>query len=265
MATKKGNFIRGIVGPLIFRKLNGKQVVSSRIPAGTMKQTEATKQAAGNFGAASGLSKHFRLMNQSLIAGHNDSGMFNRLTSRFVESLNKSRDREDKGFKFSTDSFDSLTGFDFNINSPVADRMSLLPGLILEDSQLRLFYLETPEEIDLKFPVKSMDCEIIASMAVFNLKKGQRVFTSDLQQRVVKKKNPVINDLEFRFNAPQGCLCIVSILLKYYSVMDIRGTLVNTKQFSPAAICGAIVTPGTFKNTDNRNWLVMDKVKLCRR
>jgi hypothetical protein len=39
MAKQKGNMLTGVLGPLVYRIVNGKQIVTLRIKKGTMKQT----------------------------------------------------------------------------------------------------------------------------------------------------------------------------------------------------------------------------------
>jgi len=45
MATRKGNYLTGVLGPLVLRVVNGKQVVSTRVKKGKIKHTEATKKS----------------------------------------------------------------------------------------------------------------------------------------------------------------------------------------------------------------------------
>ena len=262
MAIKKGDFLTGVVGDYKFTVVNGKQVVSSRVKAGTMKQTEPTKRASGNFGTASALCKHFRNLNQSLISGLSDAKMSKRLNGRFTTILNDYRDTETYLYDFSEQSFKSLQGFELNETSPVRKRMLMLPEIKHDNRLLTLAFPESDQTISLKFPAKSHVCEMIASVAMFDLKKCTKAPAVETQQKMIEKKNPIISDFKFEFEVPPGCLCVVSLFLKYYTVLDIRGTMLNTKKFSPAAICGAIITPGTNEGYDTSNWLEMNKIQI---
>ncbi|WP_449435307.1 hypothetical protein [Pedobacter steynii] len=48
---------------------------------------------------------------------------------------------------------------------------------------------------------------------------------------------------EFTFEVPDGCLCIAGIKLNYFWLSQNIKTVVNQKNFNPAGICTAIVTP----------------------
>ena len=262
MARRKGDFLVGVIGPVTLRVVNGVQVMSNRIQPGVMKQTAATKQAAGYFGTAAALSSHIYRRHSSPLGNMNDGRLYKRLTTKLVDILNDCRDPLSNLYNFSTESFSSLVGLDFNINSPLRKRMVMLPELELENEMVTLAFPKTSQEIKLKFPPKSNDCEIIATAALFDLTNCKMANTYDWQKQAVNKEEPLLNNIKFKFTVPKVCLCIVSVFLKYYSILHVHGSLVNTKQFSPGGICGAIITPGTFDGMDGRHWLEMDKVKF---
>jgi len=262
MARRKGDFLVGVLGPVTLRSVNGIQVMSRRLQPGVMKQTEETKRAAANFGMAGSLSSHIYQSHSSPLGKMNDGNLYNRLTSKLAGILNDCRDPVSNLYNFSTESFSSLVGLDFNINSPLRKRMVMLPELELENEMVTLAFPKTSQEIKLKFPPKSNDCEIIATAALFDLTNCKMANTYDWQKQAVNKEEPLLNNIKFKFMVPKGCLCIVSVFLKYYSILHVHGSLVNTKQFSPGGICGAIITPGKFDGMDGRHWLQMDKVKF---
>jgi len=87
MATRKGNFLKGSIGPVTLREVNGKQIVSKKTAPGTMQQTEATKKAAKTFGIASAFSSHLRQRLAPWIKQFHDSGMVNRVTTAILKCL----------------------------------------------------------------------------------------------------------------------------------------------------------------------------------
>jgi len=253
MARRIGDFLVGVVGPISLRVNNGKQVVSSRVAPGTMKQTEATKRSAGSFGSASTFASCMYRKHKIPLADMGDRSTFNRLNKKSVEIWNNSRNAETDKYRFSTESFSSLSGFDYNIESPLMKRVAALPVISYEAGLLTVAYTKVFQEIKLKFPPKSHQCVIIATVAIFDLEKQKTTNVLLAENCIINSNKPGLNAIEFKFEVPGGCLCVVSMFLKYYTVVHGR-TLLNTKKFSPAAICGAIITPGRYQDDDGRIW-----------
>jgi len=253
MARRIGDFLVGVVGPISLRVNYGKQVISSRVGRGTMKQTEATKKSAGCFGSASSFASSMHRKNKIPLAEMGDRSTFNRLNRESVAIWNNSRSTEADQYHFSTESFIRLVGFDYNIKSPLIKKVSALPVIGYEAGLLTMAYPKDYQEIKLKFPPKSEQCIIIATVALYDLEKQKTNNILSAQQFIIDKNDPVLNAIELKFEVPGGCLCVVSMFLKYYTVIH-EGTLLNTKQFSPAGICGAIITPGSCRADDGKIW-----------
>ena len=79
MGKFEGKFFAGPVGPVIFRKSKGKQIVSVKPLPGTVKQTENTKKASGTFGMASLMTSQIREGFSHEISNLHDGSLHSRL------------------------------------------------------------------------------------------------------------------------------------------------------------------------------------------
>lgn len=263
MARVYGNFLKGIIGPVSLKVLNGIQIVSQSIVPGTMKQTVKTIKAANTFGVASSLACHVREVFNNHINGFADSGMVNRLNGRMVGILNLSRDPETRLYNFENDSFNVLTGFDFNINSPLFKALSIVPYIKFNEGILNITAPAAKVPAKLKFIARSSHCEVVASVGLFRLEEGTRTHSTIDQSILIERQLPNLDQLNFRFNIPNGCLCIISIFLKYYSRIAKRELILNSKKYNPAGICAALLIPGKYEERDKQVWVEMNKLEFA--
>lgn len=263
MARVYGDFLKGIVGPVSLKVLNGIQVVSQRMWPGTMNQTVNTKKTANTFGVASSLACNVREVFQNQINGFADSGMVNRLNSRMTGILNICRDPESRLYNFEEDSFNQLTGFDFNMNSPLFKALRIVPDINFNEGILSITAPPAKVPAKLKFIARSTNCEVIASVGWFRLEEGEKTYSTIDQSIVVKRELPNLDQLSFKFDIPNGCLCIVSIFLKYYLRVGKREVILNSKKYSPAGICAALLIPGKYEERDKQIWVGMNKLEFA--
>ncbi|MET1054439.1 MAG: hypothetical protein ABWY16_03960 [Pedobacter sp.] len=97
---------------------------------------------------------------------------------------------------------------------------------------------------------------------MFRLTGRYRVQKAEVQSITVEHDEKVISPHAFQYKVPAGCLCVVSIFLNYSTINEAGWKLLKDKNFSPATICGALVSPGSYKKGDNHRWTKMDKVKF---
>lgn len=258
MATRYGNFLKGIIGSLIFKQRKGKQVVSERSAPGTIKHTAATKRASSTFGMATTLNSHIRQMFALPIGGFGDAEMVNRLNSKMIQILNLCRNPDTLLFQFDEDSFSNLAGFDYNVNSPLAKSLGSAPsyGFVNGILNLKLPSLAKPSK--LKFPARSTGCEITASAALFLLEEGMKVYRPADQKMIVQKVSADLDGFDFQFEVPEGCFGVVSIFLNYYSIKSGREVIINHKGFSPAGIAAAVFHAGKYVNNNGQSWVPMN-------
>lgn len=258
MAVMNGKFICGAVGPVIFRKVGTRQIVSAKGNTGR-RQTANTKKAANTFGMATSLSVQIIEAYAPITDELNDNKLFNRLNKELIPILNRCRDKETRKFNFDEDSFDKLPGIEFNINSLLGDSLLVKPKITINNEVLNVSLPKFDIKSVLKFPYGSYGCELTFGVMLFRLKDGMKLDNLEYQSIMTNKSADTLEAQDFKFPVPAGCLCIVTLFLKYFTpYMDFL-RIVNTKKFSPAAICGSFITPGDFIDNGEYKWCQMDK------
>lgn len=260
MARKEGDFLKGILGNLVFRVSRGKQIVSQRVVPGTIKHTKATIRAARTFGLASSMGSQVTQAFKEVLKGFHDNEVNIRLNPILAKILNQAADPETSKYSFDQDSFSIMKGFDFNLNSRVGSSMIKLPEAVLVGKKLQVTIPEMSIPLQFKFPFNCSKSILKVSLSIFRFKSGQRSQTLESQSQVLFKNKNSFEGHVFEFDVPNGCLCIVSFALEYFMANNAEWLLTNNKQFSPACICSAIVTPGNYRKEKNRSWVQMRKL-----
>ena len=269
MGKFDGKQITGLIGNLVFKKgRNGITIVQKGPHPG--KQTQASKTTANIFAKASTLSKAIRTDLSLLFRDFYDGAMVNRLTKQNREILEQCYNKATKQYTFNEDSFSRLAGFEFNAKSPLAKSLWVEPQLTLAGNQLSLSLPAMEINAQLKFPASCNFCEITVALAFYNLEQGvhkSRVF----QLLEINTDQPLVPAHNFTFEVPDGCLCVMGMKLGYSSLKDNIRVIKNNKEFNPAGLCGAIITPGEFVLTPGAIvphgklasiWRDVDKLKL---
>lgn len=254
MATNHGKYLRGALGPVVYKRYRDKQIVTTKPAPGTVRQTANSQRSASTFGFGSKLGGKLRSILDHEIDGLQDGGMVNRMTTVFNLMLSDCRDPKTRVFSFREYSFRRLADFEFNIDSPLRNYLEVKPETTIVNGKMQVVFpvLENPP--NLKFPEGSSSCRMTVSLALFLLKEGKHIRTGESKRIVFDREKPELGGQTFTFEVPDGCLCVVSMFLDYraYSVP------LNHKKFSPASVLDAFVTPGVYKGNDRRNWMYMD-------
>lgn len=261
MAIFDGKFIRGVVGDVVFRKVGDSQRMSRRVPKGAIKQTTATRRASNTFGLASSLGACLREVLKADLKGFVDTGMHSRLTAKLYRIFSQSLDRETKAFNFQNDSFKDLEDFGFNNRSALLDSLGVKPMVTMETGAISLLL---PSLRKLRFPQHTISCEMTVSVTLIALEEGIITQHPDRKKILIEKSAANLNPYRFSFDVPPGCLCIVSMVLDFYMDYKSHIRLFNSKKFSPAAICGAIISPGKFTRQDSHFWVEMPGLKASK-
>lgn len=259
MAIRDGNFLRGIVGPVVCRVLNGKQEVKSR--PRKVKQTVASTKSANTFGKASSLGGQIRESLVDLLNRLQDREMHNRLTKQLNLCLVSCRDPKTRKFSFDQDSFHQLADLDFNIKSPLKTSLFTKPEITVSAGQLHVVFPSLKNGVSLNFPKGCLNCLMKVSVSLIRLQDGFRECRAASQSLIIKKGQDSLNGKELVFEVPDGCLCVVSVFLDYFSIFKDYVDPVKNKTFSPAGIWEAILIPGDFVN-DTRHWEKMNGLKF---
>ncbi|HEY0175608.1 MAG TPA: hypothetical protein VGC08_04470 [Pedobacter sp.] len=260
MATiRKGNYLKGVLGPLVFRKVNGRQEIVTKPVPGQMKQTKATKRASGTFGLSSKLGARIRDAVRGQLTNFQDSRMNVRLVGELNSILQGCRDSETRSFDFSEQTFSRLAGFEFNTDSKVRNLMLQFPEVKADQKILSVHVPPLSIPGKFKFPQKSFFCGLNISVSLFRLKDGKMAVAAKSQHMEIYRYPELSAAAEFKFDLPEGCLCITTISLKYAVAEEGGRRFINNKRFNPVCILGALFTTGTYGEPDDNQWTGMVK------
>ncbi|SDZ84868.1 hypothetical protein [Pedobacter hartonius] len=259
MARQNGKFISGVLGPLVYRVVNGKQIISTKTAPGTIKQTTDTKRSADTFGMGSSLGASIRKTLAGQLSGFYDIGMISRLNGKMAEILGTCRNPKSRLYQFETNSFSRLDDFEFNANSEATNLLSKAPTVVLRDGILTIMLPKLVILQHLKFPNRSYKCEISFNVSLFRLRDGLMKAFPDTQSFLITKNMKEVDPDEFIFAVPDGCLCVVSVFLNYLTAEKTGWKSINSKKFNPGCICAALISPGAYKDDGHIIWTKMTK------
>lgn len=269
MGKFDGKHLTGLVGDSVSRRgKNGNMIIQSK--PREYKQTKATRQAAGVFGQGIRLACVIRKDLHFLIRGNYDGDMITRFNTPVNEVLRHCYDKETEKFTFDADSFARLTGTEFNLKSPLINSLWVSAETVLNGNTLKIQLPEMEIGKQLKFPARANVCELNIAVALIALAPGLHRHAM-YQSIEISKEQQILPAREFTFEIPDGCLCVAGIGLQYFSLHKQVKTIINSKTFNPAAICGAVVSPGIFVKPASQNtpyhgraseWMDIMKLKL---
>lgn len=269
MAKFDGKYFRGLVGNLVQRKTKDGLVI--QMAPVRVKQSKGTKKAQKVFGQSRTLAGTLRKQLLQVIRENYDPGMINRFNTPVEDVLKQCIDKQTGTYTFQENSFERLSGFEFNIKSLLINSLLVKPEMSLSGSTLTVRLPEIQIAEALKFPGQTNICTLQITLSVIALHAGKKLLpqTRSVEIRSDQGSLPP-QDFEFEV-AAGGCLCTVGIGLVYYKQTDNIQTIHNSKEFNPANICGAIITPGAFveppphtngNTTQGSIWRSLDKLNL---
>lgn len=262
MARIINKFIKGTVGPYTFKEYRGQQLLVSKPGKGGIRQTQNTIEWSGTFGKASSFAAAIRDRFKIQLGANSDGSMVNRLNAAVINVFDACRDPKTKSFTFEGDSFQSLTGFDFNMKSPIAHSLRVVPRLSISEGNLKVFIPELSIPSQFKFPRNCFYCRMTISVIMFRLHESEKTSRAFSQIAEVEKAKGNVEAQEFIFKVANDSLCIAAVFLHYYNKQNGFSILWNHKQFSPSAICGAFITDANAKSKGEFNWLQMPRFTL---
>lgn len=180
MAINKNGVLSGQVGPLVYRNVDGDQIVQTK-PKQNPKQTAATKEASIDFGI---ISKTARLIRSGLIETHQklyDSKMVNRLNEQVSRALRANPDQTTGLMSMDLAKLKRLVDFQFNADYHMHDVLYLDPEIKLSDKAILsidlpgfdiLRAVKMPEncrKIALNFNLMAIDFKMQKHTAVGNI------------------------------------------------------------------------------------------------
>ncbi|SFH25184.1 hypothetical protein [Pedobacter insulae] len=256
MANISGKFIKGQVANLVYRDYRGKQIVQGKPHVRKSHLTEGTKKAADIFGKSSRLAAGLRRALAYVCFKLYDGTMIYRLNAEILRCLNSVKDPETGELNFAADSFQTLAGFEFNVNSMVKNNFFVQPKITIDGLVLKVTIPELKIPLELKSPIERLnECRLIIAVAMVDLTHSH----SDLEEPQLMVipysfKPTLVPEQTFEFPILPGCLCVTAISLKYVEKHFAGESILNNKSFNPAAILHATIAEGTVDPAMTKNW-----------
>ncbi len=257
MAKLKGKIIKGQVNGMVYREYRGEQIIQSAPLIKKKNRTEGTKKAATVFGKATKLAAEIRVGLDHTTVRFYDGTMIFRLCTEVLHCLNSVKDSHTQTFNFKGDSFQSLTGFEFNQDSPLKSNLLVYPNIRLEGTSLKIEIPALKIPIDIKFPEDRLDrCKMMIQNTFIDLVNGRTHSPPPQLMDIPYSYEPaLVPGQTFEFEVAPGCLCITAISLLFINSTFAGDVIVNSKSFNPAAIVHAVITEGTIDTPDTRRWV----------
>jgi hypothetical protein len=254
MATKEGQFYKGLVGNLVFRVMNNKQIVQTRVQKGSIKHSIATKKSNKTFGMASTLAAAIRSTLPRLLVAISDFSMGGRLCGNIFRMFSEQRDKKTGRYNFALDSFQMLAGFNFNQSHPVEKRLLRMPAVIWNEGLLVVSFSATDGPAVLKFPYNSYGCRIRVGVSLFRLGDGKVAQKLVTAEKTLLQVDAPFDSFEFKFKVPDGCLYVVTLWLEYLIVNSLGERVYNRPGLNSACIIEAKITDGEYSANDQYHW-----------
>jgi hypothetical protein len=269
MGKFDGKYIRGLVGNIVQRKTKDGLVI--QMTPKSVRQSKDTKKAQKVFGQGSVLACAIREDLLQVIRRNYDGDMVNRFNTPVRDVLKQCVNKETGQYTFQKNSFERLEGFEFNLKSLLINNLLVKPLLSFEGSILKISLPEIQVSQELKFPGQTNFCTLTVSVSLTALHDGTSK-ELDPQSVDIYSNQATVPQQDFEFEVAEGgCLCVAGIGLNYYVLKDQIQMVYNSKDFNPANVCGAVITPGIFVEPPPRVvgnvtlgslWRRVDKLKL---
>lgn len=235
---KKG-FVHGKAGGQVFRQLGDKLVM--QVAPKDVKQTDATKISAKEFGLASSAAKVLR----RIFAGPShcaDGKMIGRLTQTVLKAIREGQKDENGLRDLHQGDLSLLEGFQFNSNSPLENVLAVKPEVSLGEGGAVSVNLPAIDKDQLFFPKYAFSCTLRLLVVEINFKKEtyQYLDHRDIKIREGSGTEELLWEVEEKAEA--GTMVMASLSLHYFSHDGVNeeGISLNNTEFSPATIIAAM-------------------------
>lgn len=235
---KANNKISGAIGNVVFRTVNGKQIIQSK--SGPIQQSDATKISGSEFRQCSQWAKILRNGYFSFLAGMTDSYIHGRLTAAIYKAIlhNTTVPKGERTPQNSDMSY--LNGFEMNTNSLFTSYF--LPEITVSPTaanQTKVSIAPFEAKTAIVFPPETTHVDLLLYAMATNFDTNAEIIQSHLLLPITK--NQSLPETEWIVPAPPlGYLSTINAKLLFYQPNALTGrTDINTKQLSPAIIVSA--------------------------
>ncbi len=233
------NIISGLVGNLVFRNLDGKQIIQSR--PNHVKQTKATKASSNEFSQCSSWTKSIRIGLHPFLVDLTDSYMYRRFNGQFYNAL-LSNTNMLKGQRNPLNAnMSDLVGFEFNNHSLFAQYF--LPTITTSTTAQHQITVTIPNfdpNTEMLFPDAVTNAELLVYIYATNFD-GHSVVIDDYFVLPIDKKTPQLSPTTFNsIVLPEDYFVLVSAKLLYYTNNKFTvKNYCNNKALNPAMVVWA--------------------------
>lgn len=226
----------GIVGNVVFRNLDGQQIVQSRPTH--VKQSTATVKSANEFGNCSQWAKQLRIGITPLLVGMTDGYMYQRFTAILYNTLKKNS-LLPKGERSPLNSpMEGMQGFEFNSHSLFSTYFKpTITAQLTTDKKVRITIAAFDPKTALQFPASCSTAEIVLYVYATNFKNGTTPFTSHTLLAIDKRTPwPTATVWETQ-PLPENYFVLAAAKLLYYTPNPLtQRNYLNSKSLSPAIV-----------------------------
>lgn len=226
----------GLVGNLVFRNVNGKQIVVSR-PT-NVKQTSATKRSASEFGSCSRWAKQLRIGLTPFLVGLTDGAMYQRFTTAVYNAI-KNNTAVPQGERTPLNSdMKALEKFEFNAHSPFA--ANFLPVISAEqnaDKEALITLAAFEPKREMIFPSGCSTAKLAVFTYATDLQDPENTLVFHNIININKNSTVPAQTLLTTTPIPEGYFVLASVKLLYYNPnLLTESNYLNTKTLSPAMV-----------------------------
>lgn len=230
------NIISGAVANLVFRNLNGKQVV--QVHPGKLRQTKATKASGSEFRQCSSWAKQLRTGLSPFLVDLTDSYMYRRLTGALYNTLLGNTNLP-KGKRTPLNAnMKGLEGFDFNSHSPFDTYFTpRIEALLNSQQQIEITIPKLDPKRDIQFPQHIDNAELVVLVQATNFDDStlpaETFFVLPIEHHTALPDpttwtSPIL---------PDGHLVLVTAKLLFYEPNKFTGkNYINSKTLNPALV-----------------------------
>ena len=232
--------LSGAVGPVYFRVLNGQGIVQAKPGRGKVKQAQATKRNASDFGVASSTAKKIRLAVGSLLKLQTDPMHYRRLTAKVHEAMLTGNDSPKGSRTLAGGTPKVLEGFQWNDRVNFGKSCLLAPVISLATSnRITVDIANTAVREALAMPRLAAMGELFYVVVVLDTAQWSAQSVDIFKIPVAATATSLPAQQFMTEPIPQGSLVLVIAALQYFSAHSAMGAApLETKTGFPAEISG---------------------------
>jgi hypothetical protein len=232
----KNRFLSGVIGNLVFRNLDGKQIVQSK--PDKIKQSTMTKLSGSEFRSCSQWAKMIRQHLYNFLINQTDSYMYRRFTGSLYSAI-QSNTTIFKGERTPLNcNLDELVGFDFNSNSAFKDYF--LPTVLVELTNQRQVQVTIPEfepRSEVVFPERTGHAELLVYVMATSLKYNTAVVDDYILVPLTNNNTLIPATVWTSLILPESHFVLVTAKIMYYNNDKFTvKNYINSKAMNPSTI-----------------------------